>query len=58
MVATSTKTLAEIKTLTVIAYMYTVEPRSDGPAFNGIPPITNANSWSFQPVFFYFLCKV
>ena len=33
----------------------TVEPRSNGPALNGIPPITDINFWSFQPVFFYFL---
>jgi len=33
----------------------TVEPRSNGPATNGIPPITDANSWSLQPNFFYFL---
>ena len=33
----------------------TVEPRSNGPAFNGIPPITDVNSLSLQSVFFYFL---
>ena len=26
------------------------------PAFNGISPITNTNSWSLQPGFFYFFC--
>ena len=30
----------------------TVEPRSNGPTFYGIPPITDANSWSLQSVFF------
>ena len=33
----------------------TVEPRSNGPASNGIPPITEAYSLSLQSVFFYFL---
>ena len=32
----------------------TVEPRSDGPATNGIPPTTDANSWSLYVNFFYF----
>ena len=34
---------------------YTVEPRSNGPATNRIPPITEANSWSLEAYFFYFL---
>ena len=29
----------------------TVEPRSNGPASNGIPPITDANLWYLQQVF-------
>ena len=36
--------------------LHTVEPRSNGPATNGILPITDTNSWSLQPNFFYFLC--
>ena len=36
--------------------LMTVEPRSNGPASNGIPALTNANSWSLQLVFFNFLC--
>ena len=35
---------------------YTVEPRSNRPALNRIPPRADANSWSLQTVFFYFLC--
>ena len=33
----------------------TVEPRSNRPALNGIPPLTDSNSWSPQSIFFYFL---
>ena len=29
-----------------------VEPPSNGHAINGIPPITDGNSWSFQSIFF------
>ena len=32
----------------------TVEPRSNGPVTNLIPPITEVNSWSLQVNFFYF----
>ena len=34
---------------------FTVEPRSNGPAFNGIPPLTDTISWSLEPIFIYFL---
>ena len=33
-----------------------VEPRSNGPAINGILPITDANSLFLQVIFCYFLC--
>ena len=33
----------------------TVEPRFNGPASNRIPPITDANLWTPQVDFFYFL---
>ena len=36
--------------------MITIEPRSNGPAFKWIPPVTDTNSWTLQPIFFYFLC--
>ena len=31
------------------------EPRSNGPAFNGIPPVADIIFWSLEAVFFYFL---
>ena len=31
----------------------TVEPCSNGPAFNRIPPTTDTVSWSFELIFFY-----
>ena len=33
---------------------HTVEPRSNGPATNGIPPMTAANLSSYLVDFFYF----
>ena len=35
--------------------LHTVELRFNGPASNGIPPKTDANSWSLQLIFSYFL---
>ena len=34
----------------------TVEPRSNGPATNGIPPVIDANPWSLIGYFFLFFC--
>ena len=39
-------------------YVDTIEPRSNVPAFNGIPSITDINSQCFQPVFFHFLYRL
>ena len=41
--------------LALVFFHVTVEPRSNRPATNGIPPITNANSQSLQLVSFHFL---
>ena len=38
----------------LVLQSHIVEPRSNGPTFNGIPPMTNTVSWSFEPIFFYF----
>ena len=40
----------------IIVKINTVEPRSNGSATNGIPPIIDTNSPSLKVNFFFFLC--